>query len=413
MNFSEAEAFLCNEKAQNIKPGTGRVTELLERLGFPGRSIPLIHVVGTNGKGSTVTMLSSCLAASGVKTGSFLSPRLYGPSDYFRINGESPDPEAFVRAVERVSLAASHMADYPTEFELSTVTALCLFEETDCRVMVLEAGMGGKMDATNLPYSSLLTVVTHIALDHTGYLGSTAEEILKEKLGIVKPFETVIMAENSSELRLVAESGAKNTGYEVIFTDPLRDTGLFEQDLRLSGSYQRKNLRTVLTALSYLSELYPISEEHIRIGLRRAELPFRFMLLRENPDIIFDGGHNPDCIRVLTEALRERNENRRYVLVTGVMRDKAYAEMYRLLEPFAESFVTLTAPNSRALTAEELGMSLASFGKPVFRAPSIAESAEFALKQWENGANILCAGSLYFMPELYEEIRKRLESLRP
>lgn len=410
MNLSEAENLLVNERTACSKPGLSRVNELLARLDYPGKNIPLIHIVGTNGKGSTLTMLSAVFTETGIPNGSFQSPRLSGPTDYFRINGKLPEETAFCEAVKRVINAAETMEDYPTEFELCTVVALCLFEAENCRVMLLEAGMGGSKDATNLPYPSLLTVITHIALDHTEYLGATPEDILTEKMGIVKPYETVVLSENDSR---IYEKAAEIASLEELFLVPAdltKDITEYRKHLPLKGTYQEKNLRTVLTALDLLGEFYPILDEHILLGLRNAAIPFRFMTVKENPDIIFDGGHNPDCIRELVASVKERNADRKYLLVTGVMKDKAYPEMYELLNEITCGYVTLTAPNRRALSAEALAEHLSTFGKPVFCANSLENAAEYALKQWKNGANILCAGSLYFMTDLYREFEQRLNS---
>ncbi len=405
MNFQEAETFLCNEKTQCSKPGLERVNELLERLSFPGKTLSVIHVVGTNGKGSTSSMLTSCLVAAGYSVGTFQSPRLTGVLDYVRVNGQKPSKEAFAKACEVVANAAETMSDYPTEFELVTVVALVLFEQAGCQFAVLEAGMGGSKDATNLPYPSLMTVVTHIAKDHTEYLGTTEKAILIEKMGIAKRGEHLILGPNSATVKKHCQSICKENG--LIYHHSCRRIvkQAYLEHLALKGEYQKDNLATVLAGVNQLREMgYDISEEAFVNGLAGTSLPFRFMIEEEYPDLIFDGGHNPDCAKVLVDSLLARDPNRKYVIITGVMRDKEYAVMYDMLDRISDGYITLTAPNKRALTAEEIKQYLVKYGKNIQVSKSIADAAKIALKARENGANILCTGSLYFMADLYYEL---------
>ena len=417
MTFEKAIDALWNEKTRISKPGISRVRELLERCGHPEERFPIVHIVGTNGKGSVTAMLSGILNAAGYRTGTMMSPFRESVYDYYRIAGELPEKPAFCRAVARMQKEAERMEDAPTEFERSVAVGLLLFAEAGCDIVLLEAGMGGGNDATHVTEHSLLTVVAPMGLDHTEWLGGTLAEILEEKLEIAGSGDDVLLGPNEKETVELAERIALRRGLALtvcggearIATDGTLSYGE-RKGLRLSlqGSFQSRNAVTVLNALELLAKRgFPVSEEAVRVGLSQTELPFRFQICRRSPYLILDGGHNPDCIAALCESLAALPEKEPFSVVTGVMRDKAYEQMYPQLNAFAGEYLTVTADNPRAFPAPELAAYLRGFGKPTEAAADVSKAAEWIGLRLEQKKPVLVTGTLYMMQALTAALKAR------
>lgn len=417
MTFEKAVEALWNEKTRISKPGISRVRELLTLCGHPEARFPIVHIVGTNGKGSVTAMLSSVLKAAGYMTGTMTSPFRESVYDYYRIAGELPEKPDFCRAVAKMQKEAERMEDAPTEFERSVAVGLLLFAEAGCDIVLLEAGMGGGNDATHVTEHSLLTIVTHMALDHTEWLGGTLAEILEEKLGIAGSGDAVLLGPNEQETAELAERIACRRGLSLT---TCRGEAQTEADgtlsyetwkalrLSLQGSYQSRNAVTVLNALKILAGRgFPVSEDAVHAGLSQTELPFRFQICRREPYLIFDGGHNPDCIAALCESLAALQVTEPFSVVTGVMRDKAYGQMYPQLNAFAGEYLTVTADNPRSLPAPELAAYLRSFGKPTEAAAGFSEAAEWIRLRLEQKKPVLVTGTLYMMQALNAALKAR------
>ncbi len=417
MTFEEAVKTLWNEKTRVSKPGISRIRELLARCEHPEAQFPLVHIVGTNGKGSVTSMLSSVLNAAGYKTGAMMSPFRESVYDYYRIRGELAEKQDFCRAVAGVQGAAEQMEDAPTEFELSVAVGLCLFADAGCDIVLLEAGMGGANDASHVTEHSLLTVVTHMGLDHTGWLGNSLREILEEKLGIAGSGDAVLLSPNAPETVEIAAQIAFRRGLMLMTckeeAQPDKDGTVSYGDwkrlhLSLEGSYQRRNVAAVLETLAILERRgFPVSEDAVRTGLGQTELPFRFQICRRQPYLILDGGHNPDCIAALCKSLRELPEHGPFSVVTGVMRDKDYERMYPQLDGFAGEYLAVTADNPRAFPAAELAAYLQRFGKPTAAAADFSEAAEWIRLRLEQSKPVLVTGTLYMMHDLTSALKER------
>ncbi len=420
MTINDAFSYISNETTRVSKPGLTRIHECMQLLGSPEQTLPIIHVVGTNGKGSVTTMLASALRSCGYLVGTMTSPYLGSLLDMYRIDGHLPTEEQYRVAVSNVKEALDGTDCQPTEFELSVAVAIQLFVNAGCDVVILEAGMGGAKDATNLETSSVLTVVTQIGIDHEMYLGSDAFAIAEEKLGITKPTEPVVLGPNTPAVTEYVRNWCANHHnffssaqdiYKKLCTQSEEYTELVSPtNRRLSSEYQIKNIATVLTALEVLKQSvhFPepsrITQEACVQGIREAHLPYRFDIRSRNPHLIFDGGHNPDCIEALCNSLMAFSPETCYHIVTGVMRDKDYETMYRRLAPFAKSFCTVTPANARALPAEELADHLIQYGVPVTVTTSVDEAASYIRTKLESGENVLVTGTLYMMYDLDQSL---------
>ena len=410
MTIDEAYAFVKNEKTNVSKPGLERIHRLMELLGHPERSLKIIHVVGTNGKGSVSAMLSSILHAGGYRVGTMSSPALYGLKDYYRIGTEPVSDEDYCKAAEALKIVCGGFKEeeYPSEFELSVELGIRIFVNNDCEYAVLEAGMGGGKDATHLDTPGFLTVITHIAMDHMKYLGNSKLEIFSEKIAIVSDKEPIVLAENDKEIRKACEQFAFDHNCPFLYAgDPTIPVSKEKLGAKLSlpGTFQLSNAKTVCAAVYALrmKDVF-LTDGAVKEGLQSAKLPFRFQIRKTNPYWIMDGGHNPDCIEALTDTLSHM-PGMKYTVVTGVMADKDYVTMYPMLMPYAERFLCVTPDNPRALPAKDLRKFLRSRGADAEACKSIQEAAEEAVKAYRNGSPVLCCGSLYMMAELEKEVR--------
>ena len=411
LTIEEAYVFVKNEKTTVSKPGLERIHRLMELLGHPERSLKIIHVVGTNGKGSVSAMLSAILHAGGYRVGTMSSPCLYGLKDYYRVGTEPVSDEDYCRAAEALQIVCGGFTDedYPSEFELSTALGILLFVNRDCEYAVLEAGMGGGKDATHLDTPGFLTVITHIAMDHMKFLGNTELDILKEKIAITSPGEPIVLAENAKEIRRYCEQFAFDGNHPFLYAgDPLIPVSQDKLNVKLSlpGMFQKSNAKTVCAAVYALrmKDVF-LTDGAVREGLRKATLPFRFQIRMTNPYFIMDGGHNPDCVEALTETLSLMPNGKKYTIVTGVMADKDYVSMYRMLLPYAERFLCVTPDNPRALPAKELRKFLRSAGAEAEAFKTIQDAADAACEAYRKGSPVLCTGSLYMMVDLEKAIR--------
>ena len=414
MNYEEALHYLHAVSWKGSVPGLERISELMTRLGHPEQRLKFIHIVGTNGKGSTAAMLSSVLTAAGYRTGLFISPYVIDFRERMQMNGEMISPEALAAETESVKPFAEAMADPPTEFELITAVALKWFADAGAELVVLEAGMGGELDATNVIPAPEAAVFTNVGLDHTEYLGDTVEAIARTKAGILKPGCAAALYPNLPSVCAVIEALCAEKAIPLYHADPLTLVPLGHDlsgqrfrwgelllELPLLGEHQRKNLSLVLTVLELLRDRgWHIPDEAIQRGIRSVRWPGRFELLGRDPLFVLDGGHNPQCMDALWEAANSYLAGRPLTVITGVLADKDYASMYDRTARLAQRFYTLTPPNPRALSAAALGKLLERYGKPVTVCESAAEAVRLALAATPPEGAVLAYGSLYLAAEL-------------
>lgn len=421
MTYTEALNYIHGVSNFFCKPGLERIGELCRRLGNPQSKLKFIHVGGTNGKGSFCSMLSSVLVEAGYKVGLYTSPYVLRFNERIRISGESISDECLADITEKVKLIADGMEDSPTEFELITAIAFEHFKNEGCDVVILEVGMGGRLDATNVIESPMLSVITGIALDHTAFLGDTVEKIAAEKAGIIKPGIPVLYGgEDKNAERVIAlraeemRSAFYKTNYsrlniqkmvaeysEFDYKDNIR--------LRISllGQYQPKNAAIVLDAIAILRNLgMKIDEKAMRDGLYKAKWSARFEIIGSDPTVIFDGAHNPQGICAAVDSIR-RYFDKKVVVFTGVLKDKDYDSIALSISEIASRAFTITPNNPRALSAEDYARVLNAKGVCAIPCESIDDAVKAGIAAaTEDKTALCCLGSLYTYQSVIESINK-------
>ncbi|MBR2320058.1 MAG: bifunctional folylpolyglutamate synthase/dihydrofolate synthase [Clostridia bacterium] len=411
MTYKEALDYIHSVNWTFCKLGLERVTALCEALGNPQNDLRFVHVAGTNGKGSFCAMTASILQAAGYRTGLFTSPYIKVFNERMQVDGEMISDEELTELTAFVRPVADAMTDKPTEFELITAIAFLYFKRHHCDVVVLETGMGGRLDATNLIRHPLLSVITGIALDHTAFLGDTIAQIAAEKAGIIKDHCPVLWGgENAAAADVIAATAqVKKAPYHWVDRTSLRvlsadlegthfSYGDYD-DLTLSllGLYQPYNAATVLTAVELLKEQgLTISPDAVREGLASVYWPGRFEVLSRQPLIIFDGAHNAEGIGAAVESIRHYFADQKVYVLTGVLQDKDYHTIAHSLAQVASRAFVLTPENPRALAGDTYAALLEGLGVAAKAYGSI-ESAYAAARAaaQTDGAPLLCLGSLY------------------
>lgn len=424
MTYKEALEYIHGVSWTFCKPGLDRIEALCESLGHPERELRFVHVAGTNGKGSFCSMLSEVLMAAGYTVGLFTSPYIYEFNERMRVNGVNIPNEALARVTEYVKPYADAMKDKPTEFELISAIAFEYFRREGCDVVVLEAGMGGRLDSTNVIRDPYLSVITGIALDHTAFLGDTVEKIAAEKAGIIKDNAPVLFGgEDESALRVIARVAAER-GSE-LYTADYSALRVLRADLRgaefsyrdrsglripLLGLYQPRNASLVIDAVDILrGRGLEISEDALYRGLSSASWRARFEIISTEPTVIFDGAHNPQGIDVAVESIKHYYGDGRVAILTGVLADKDYGYIARRISEVASAAFTISPDNPRALPADKYAELLSEQGVVSTPCGSIREALEagmeYALK---NGVTLCCLGSLY----TYVDVIRALEDMK-
>ncbi len=409
MDYKQAMAYIDGTLWFGSKPGLERVGELLRLLGMPQKRLKFVHIAGTNGKGSCAAMTASVLQSAGYRTGLFTSPYLFRFNERMQINGQEISDQALAELVTQIAPLADAMEEHPTEFELITAAALLWFAEERCDIVVLEVGLGGRLDATNIIQAPEVSVLMNIGLDHTEILGDTVEQIAAEKAGIIKPGAPCVLYSQSESVEQVVRERCARTGSPLTVTRPEELVPEFDSlegqvfsyrgehyALPLLGAHQLQNAAAVIETVNVLrSRGWRISPEALERGLYAVSWPARFEIVRQEPCFIVDGGHNPQCAQTVADNLETYFPGRRRVLLLGVLADKDYAGLTEILAPAADAFVCATPDSPRALPAEALAEHLRRYGKPVTACQSI-EEAVAAAEEAAGEEGVACAvGSLY------------------
>ena len=420
MNYTEALEYIHSICWTFTKPGLERISTLCEKLGNPQNGLKFVHVAGTNGKGSFCSMLESVLRHAGYKTGLFTSPYIKVFNERMQFCGENIADDELAEITEYVKPFADAMEDKPTEFELITAIGFEYFKRKNCDVVILEAGMGGRLDSTNIINSSLLSVITGIALDHTAFLGDTPEKIAAEKAGIIKKDGCILFGGNSKSVEEVIKNKASEMNAEYHFADKsgleilssdlsgsVFNYGKYKEvKLPLLGLYQPLNAVNVLCAVELLRDKgFAVEESALRDGLLAARWPARFEIISRDPLIIFDGAHNPEGIETATESIKRYFGDRKVAVLTGVMKDKDYNYIAGKFSEIADRAFTITPQNPRALPAEEYAKVLEAKGITATHYDSVtsalAEAKEYARS---SASPLVCLGSLYMYCEVIEAL---------
>lgn len=414
MDYIEALAYIDGVGFFGSKPGLERISALLEKLGNPQKGMRFVHIAGTNGKGSCAAMTASILKAAGYKTGLFTSPYLYRFNERMQIGGKEIPDETLAELVSEVKPLAEAMEDHPTEFELMTAVALLWYRRENCDVVVLEVGLGGRLDATNVIDAPEAAVIMNIGLDHTAVLGDTVEQIAFEKAGILKPGCEAVLFQQSEAVTEVVQKRCEELGVPLHIADFSRIVREFDSlygqtftykgeayALPLLGGHQLKNAAVVLELMEVLRRRgFRIDQTDLEHGLYAVHWPGRFELLSEEPPFVVDGGHNPQCAQTVAENLLHYFPDKRRILLLGILRDKDYAGLTEILDPAADEYVCITPDSPRALPAEELAVFLRRYEKPVSVCESIRDGVTRALDRADADSMVCAVGSLYSVGEI-------------
>ena len=418
MNYNEAVEYIHSISWCFCKPGLERISKLCSMLGDPQKGMRFIHVAGTNGKGSFCSMLDSVLRRAGYRVGLFTSPYIRFFNERICFDGRPIPDGDLAEVTSYVRTFADAMEEKPTEFELITAIGFEYFKRCGCDVVILEAGMGGRLDSTNVIESPLLSVITGIALDHTSFLGDTVEKIAYEKAGIIKNGVPVLFGGNNAEALEVIGRVASEKGSALYVTDrslianvnaTLDGTEFDFGDrsgvrISLLGLYQPLNAANVLTAIDVLRSVgLEVPENAVCEGLAAAKWSARFELIGRDPTVIYDGAHNPEGISAAVRSIKNYFPNCKVYVLSGVMKDKDYGCIAADLAKVASRAFTVTPDNPRALDSAEYAKVLSSCGIDATSFESLGEALEAAVNAArEDGVPLICLGSLYMYSELMD-----------
>lgn len=436
LNSTEAEAFFYGFKNHFMDLGLDNMKEFMAALGNPQNQVKVIHIAGTNGKGSVSAFLANILTEAGYKTGRYNSPVVSEKLENITVNGEKMTGEEFadqVNLMRPVIEAADKKGKLPTIFELETALAYQYFAYSHCDFAVIECGMGGEKDATNVTEATVLSIFTSISMDHMSYLGATLQEIAKSKAGIIRQGIPALVIEQKEEVMksMMGAASLHNARLITVKKDSIQmiKSGLEEQvfryrcnsgtereyNLQMPGIYQTENAAEAVEAVSELiRQGYEIGEEAIKKGLFQTVLPGRFEVIkRQNPMIIIDGAHNPGAAVRLRENIRSLLDGYNIIFIMGIFRDKDYKKVVENTCSLADNIYVVKADSPRALEADKLAGCIADYGKtacPVGNIDTALEMAVLNAKQLkaENGKKsaVICFGSLSYLRHIREAVNR-------
>ena len=424
-DYKEACKYIEDAAKLGSKPGLERIQGLCDILDDPQDDLRFIHIAGTNGKGSTACMIGSVLSKAGLRVGMYTSPAVFGIRDHYRINGEIISESDYADIVSAVAAAneklINNTGDGATQFELETAVAFMYFSENHCDAVILECGMGGRDDATNIVKNKICCVFTSISFDHMQYLGNTLSDIAHVKLGIITSDCPVIALASCDEAAGVIKKRCDETGSRLYTVDPAVVSYTDDEDgicvdceeyskvrVGLAGAYQAENAALALRALTVIDkeqliEGCAIDESAVRCGLADVKWPFRFERIGEDPLIFVDGAHNEDAALKLGKTIEDRLCGRRIILVLGMFRDKEYEKVIAILAKCAHKIFTLTVPDAnRALAADIIAECAGRYCSDVTVCKSIEEAyrlSSLAAKKAGGNCAVVAAGSLSYLNE--------------
>lgn len=455
MNYSEAREYLKNVNKLGSILGLNTIKELLKRLGNPQNELKVVHIAGTNGKGSIMTFVQNILKESGYKVGRYCSPAVFNEREIIRINdeyiSEEQSADLLTRIKEKCDSMYSEGLPHPTSFEIETAEALMFFKEQNCDIALIECGMGGETDATNVFEKVICSVIATISLDHTQFLGSTIEEITKVKSGIIKENCPVVMSKQTGEAESVIKKVCKQNNskliipteqdFENVEIDGLTTKVTYKAsnnkeyilNLQALGTYQIKNAKTAVEvalvldkALTEKTNICDESdknngtgmknninnsgnaiEKNIKKGIEKTVWPGRMEVISKEPLIIIDGAHNPGAVLELRKTLDLYFTNKRITFIMGVLSDKDFSKEAEIIADRAERIITITPNNSRGLDGHKLAETLVKYNHNVQVADSLKQAAEESIDTIkENRVDMILAfGSLSYLGELKQVVR--------
>ena len=419
MNYEEAREYLDQVSKGGSVLGLDNMRELLKRLENPQDSLKFVHISGTNGKGSVLAYVSTVFKEAGYRTGRYISPTLFSYREKIQVNESFIGREDLARLTEEVKKAAEEMQNsgkgFPTIFEIETALAFLYFAEQKCDIVILETGLGGALDATNVIKTSVMEVITSISMDHMEFLGDTLGKIALQKAGIIKPHTSVVSAVQDMEAMEVIRDVCrkKECVFDTVDQEQIKDISYGYEGqsfsykdwknikISLMGSYQIKNAALALEAIEALRKLgYELNDKAVYQGMKTAVWKGRFTVISKEPFIIMDGAHNQAAAEELVRSLKLYYPGKKFYYIFGMFRDKDYHQVIRLTAPLAEHIVTVETPeNPRALPAEELKKAVAEVNPSVEAAGNLRMAVNRVMEQIDKDAVIVIFGSLSFLGE--------------
>ncbi len=419
MDYLQSREYLNGLSAKGSVLGLSRMRALLELLGNPQNELKFIHISGTNGKGSVLAYLSTILTGAAYRTGRYISPTLFSYRERIQVDEKVIEKESLAVHVTAIAEAIEKMQakgeDIPTLFEAETAMAFLFFKEKQCDIVVLETGLGGAQDATNVINTPVLEIITSISMDHTAILGDTLEKIAAEKAGIIKPDTIVVSAAQQPEAEKVITKTCRerNCTCQIVSLLDIRDIccGYERQSfsyrswnnvvISLAGSYQIQNAALALEAVTALRKTgFSLSDRQVYDGLLNTRWRGRFTVIQKNPTVIMDGAHNPAAAKELQSSLKLYFKGKKLYYIFGIFQDKDYQKVIELTAPIAEHIITIeTRDNPRAMAAKDLAEAVAAVNPSVEAADSIQQAVSKTMALAEQEDAVIIFGSLSFLGE--------------
>ncbi len=427
MKFKEAVEYMDSLQSYGIVPGLDNIKELCRRLDNPQEELQFVHIAGTNGKGSTAAYISTVLKTAGYKVGRYISPVIFEYCERIQVNERNITKKDLCLLTERLQEVCGQMVEdgfpHPTPFEVETAMAFVYFRMKQCDIVVLETGMGGSLDATNVVQNVLAAVLTPISMDHMKFLGNSLSEIAANKAGIIKEGCEVVTAVQAEEAMQEIQKAAERCGASITIADSKKATKgkstlkgtVFEYDskeayeISLLGLYQIQNAVIAIETLSLLRRKgFVITDKQLRKGLMQTRWPGRFQVIGEKPLFLADGAHNEDGAKKLAESIRFYFTNKRIIYIMGVLKDKEYEKIISETSAFADQIITVTPPeNKRAMNGLELAKAVKEYHPNVTAADSIEEAVELSCLLAGKNDVIIAFGSLSYLGRLITCVEKR------
>ncbi|MGV8145940.1 MAG: bifunctional folylpolyglutamate synthase/dihydrofolate synthase [Alkaliphilus sp.] len=429
MNYTEALAYIHNTYKFGSKLGLENIKYLLNLLGNPQNKLKVIHIAGTNGKGSTASFINSILLKAGYRVGLYTSPYLEVFTERIRVNGENIPEDKLAEITSLVKNKTEKMVklgkNHPTEFEVVTAIALYYYAKEEIDFLVLEVGLGGRLDATNVIDNPLVSVITSIDFDHMQFLGDTISKIAFEKAGIIKEHSHVISYPQREEATKVIDDVCKKRESD-LFTFSTSDVRIHSQDIQgqrfsvtmldkrfddvciqMLGTHQIYNATTAICIAEVLRKELGITIKDVAIyeGLNNTKWPGRMEVIRNNPLVIIDGAHNTQGVRALASSIKSLLKNYEITLLIGILKDKGVDEFLEILMPNVQRIVVTKPNNPRAMDVEELASKIGKYKKEIYSCESIEEATKKSIEVTNKAGAIVCAGSLYMIGEVRKQLK--------
>lgn len=430
MTWKETEEYLEELQAYGSVPGLANIKNLCEKMGNPQKELSFIHIAGTNGKGSVLAYISTVLKEAGYRTGRYLSPTVLDYRERIQIDGKMISKKDLCEELSLLRAACEELVSegksHPTPFEIETSLAFGYFKKQHCDIVVLETGLGGKEDATNIIENTTAAVFASISRDHMGVLGNTMEAIAENKAGIIKKGCTAVSTNQQPEVEEVLRKECDRQQAVFIQADAAaakeKKCTLEKQvfsykeyknlEISMTGRYQISNAALAIEAIRVLGEKgFPVREAALRKGLKEAFLPGRFQVISKKPTVIADGAHNADGAAKLAESIRFYFTNRRIIYIIGILRDKEYEEIIKATYAYAQQIFTVPTQGGRGLSAYDLANEVSRYHGNVTAVDSVEEAVELSFLLADKDTAVIAFGSLSYLGKFISAVEKK-DSIR-